>query len=56
MASLLTPDFIAAAGLPTDPDGQRAEVARWHAHKTAIYTRWWPAAPSRPGRASPHHR
>ena len=38
MASLLTPDFVAAAGLPTDAEGQRAEVARWHAHKTAIYT------------------
>jgi len=38
MASLLTPDFIAAAGLPTDAEAQRAEVARWHAHKTAIYT------------------
>jgi HAD superfamily hydrolase (TIGR01509 family) len=38
MASLLTPEFIAGAGLPTDPDGQRAEVARWHERKTHIYT------------------
>ena len=38
MASLLTPDFVAAAGLPTDAEGQQAEVASWHARKTAIYT------------------
>ncbi len=38
MASLLTPEFIAAAGLPADAEGQRAEVARWHARKTEIYT------------------
>ena len=38
MASLLTPEFILSAGLPTDTEGQRAEVARWHARKTAIYT------------------
>lgn len=38
MASLLTSEFIAAAGLPTDAEAQRAEVARWHARKTAIYT------------------
>jgi beta-phosphoglucomutase-like phosphatase (HAD superfamily) len=34
MASLLTPAFIAAAGLPADPEGQRAAVAAWHARKT----------------------
>jgi HAD superfamily hydrolase (TIGR01509 family) len=38
MASLLTPEFVAAAGLPTDPDGQGAEIAKWHKRKTAIYT------------------
>ena len=38
MASLLTPEFVEAAGLPTDPEGQRAEVARWHERKTRIYT------------------
>ena len=38
MASLLTPDFVAAAGLPTDPDAQAAEIAKWHKHKTALYT------------------
>jgi haloacid dehalogenase superfamily, subfamily IA, variant 3 with third motif having DD or ED len=38
MASLLTPEFVAAAGLPTDRDAQLAEVARWHKRKTEIYT------------------
>ena len=38
MASLLTPEFVAAAGLPTDPDAQAAEIAKWHKRKTAIYT------------------
>jgi HAD superfamily hydrolase (TIGR01509 family) len=38
MASLLTQAFVAAAGLPTDPDGQAAEVTRWHRRKTEIYT------------------
>ncbi len=38
MASLLTPDFVAANGLPTDPEGQREVLARWHRRKTAIYT------------------
>jgi HAD superfamily hydrolase (TIGR01509 family) len=38
MATLLTPEFIAAAGLPADPEALEGEVARWHARKTAIYT------------------
>jgi HAD superfamily hydrolase (TIGR01509 family) len=38
MASLLTPEFVAAAGLPTDPEAQSAEIAKWHKRKTAIYT------------------
>ncbi len=37
MASLLTDDFVREAGLPTDPEGQRAQVAAWHQRKTAIY-------------------
>lgn len=37
MAALLTPAFVAAAGLPSDADAQAAEIARWHARKTAIY-------------------
>jgi HAD superfamily hydrolase (TIGR01509 family) len=38
MASLLTPEFVAAVGLPTDPEEQAAEIAKWHKRKTAIYT------------------
>jgi HAD superfamily hydrolase (TIGR01509 family) len=38
MASLLTPGFVAEAGLPIDPDAQRAEIARWHEWKTRRYT------------------
>src|SRR5580693_4228185 len=38
MASLLTPEFVAAAGLPADPAGQQAAVAAWHKRKTEIYT------------------
>jgi HAD superfamily hydrolase (TIGR01509 family) len=51
MATLLTPAFVAAAGLPADPDGQAADLARWHARKTAIYTEMVAAGklPPRPG-------
>jgi HAD superfamily hydrolase (TIGR01509 family) len=38
MRSLLTPDFVAAAGLPADRAGQDAAVAAWHRRKTEIYT------------------
>jgi len=38
MASLLTAAFVRANGLPEDPDGQLAELAKWHKRKTAIYT------------------
>jgi HAD superfamily hydrolase (TIGR01509 family) len=38
MATLFTPRFVAEAGLPTDPEGQAAELARWHRRKTEIYT------------------
>jgi HAD superfamily hydrolase (TIGR01509 family) len=38
MASILTPAFVAANGLPADEDGQRALLADWHRRKTAIYT------------------
>jgi dihydroxyacetone kinase phosphoprotein-dependent L subunit len=37
MASLLTPAFVAAAGLPSDPAGQQAAIASWHRRKTEIY-------------------
>lgn len=51
MATLFTPAFVAATGLPADPDGQAAELARWHARKTAIYTEMVAAGnlPPRPG-------
>jgi HAD superfamily hydrolase (TIGR01509 family) len=38
MTSLLTPDFIRAAGLPDDPDILRKSVEDWHRRKTEIYT------------------
>lgn len=38
MATLLTPAFVHTVGLPTDAEGQVAELARWHKRKTAIYT------------------
>ncbi len=51
MASLLTPEFVAEAGLPADPDEQAAEIAKWHKRKTAIYTEMVAAGklPPRPG-------
>jgi HAD superfamily hydrolase (TIGR01509 family) len=51
MASLLTPEFVAAAGLPADADGQRAAIAQWHNRKTEIYTALVDsgAVPPRPG-------
>ncbi len=51
LASLLTPAFVAQAGLPTDPGAQAAEVARWHARKTELYVEMVRAGrlPARPG-------
>ena len=51
MRSILTPDFVAEAGLPTDPDGQTELVAAWHRRKTDIYTSMVDAGelPARPG-------
>jgi HAD superfamily hydrolase (TIGR01509 family) len=51
LASLLTPEFVAAAGLPADPARQQAEVAAWHRRKTEIYTGLVAsgAVPPRPG-------
>jgi beta-phosphoglucomutase-like phosphatase (HAD superfamily) len=51
LASLLTPQFIAAASLPADTAGQQQAVAAWHRRKTEIYT-WLVgsgAVPSRSG-------
>jgi HAD superfamily hydrolase (TIGR01509 family) len=51
MASELTPEFVQANGLPDDTDGQAAELAKWHARKTQIYTDMVAAGrlPTRPG-------
>jgi dihydroxyacetone kinase phosphoprotein-dependent L subunit len=51
LASLLTPEFVAAAGLPADPEGQQAAVADWHRRKTAVYAELVAsgAVPPRPG-------
>lgn len=38
MRTLLTPEFIAAAGLPSDTEALDQQVARWHRRKTEIYT------------------
>jgi HAD superfamily hydrolase (TIGR01509 family) len=39
LATLLTPEFVAANGLPADRAGQQAVIAGWHKRKTEIYTR-----------------
>ncbi|MGB6453471.1 MAG: HAD family hydrolase, partial [Streptosporangiaceae bacterium] len=51
LASLLTPDFVAAAGLPSDEPGQQAAIEAWHKRKTEIYTELVEsgAVPPRPG-------
>ena len=51
MASLLTPEFVAAAALPTDAEAQRDTVAAWHRRKTEIYTELVAEGrlPARPG-------
>ena len=51
MASLLTPAFVAANGLPADPDGQASLLAGWHRRKTEIYAEMVAAGmlPPRPG-------
>ncbi len=38
MASLLTPRFVASAGLPTEAAEQKVMLADWHTRKTAKYT------------------
>lgn len=51
MASELTTEFVRANGLPGDPEGQAAELAKWHRRKTEIYTEMVAAGrlPTRPG-------
>ena len=38
MASMLTPGFVASAGLPADAAEQKVMLADWHRRKTARYT------------------
>ena len=51
MASLLTDEFVAANGLPADPEGQKELLAGWHRRKTEIYKEMVRAGrlPGRPG-------
>jgi HAD superfamily hydrolase (TIGR01509 family) len=51
MATLLTPGFVEAAGLPADADGQAEHLARWHRRKTDLYTEMVGQGllPARPG-------
>ncbi len=51
LASLLTPEFVERAVLPTDAAAQQHEVKRWHEEKTRRYTAKVRAGelPGRPG-------
>lgn len=51
LKSLLTPEFIINAKLPSDSEGQSAAVADWHRFKTEIYTELAEQGvmPARPG-------
>lgn len=51
MASLLTPEFVKQANLPSDPREQQELLAKWHSRKTAIYKQKVQehALPPRPG-------
>ncbi len=51
MASLLTPAFVARAGLPEDPAAQEELLRSWHKRKTEIYTGLVASGrlPARPG-------
>jgi HAD superfamily hydrolase (TIGR01509 family) len=51
MATLLSPAFAAANGLPADPERQAAILAAWHRRKTEIYTEMVAQGrlPARPG-------
>jgi hypothetical protein len=51
LKSLLTPEFIVNAKLPSDSEGQSAAVAEWHRFKTQIYTELVEQGvmPARPG-------
>ena len=50
LAALLTPEFVAKAGLPDNEEQQRELIAMWHREKTARYT-----AMVRTGKLPPRH-
>ncbi len=39
IASVITPEVAAGAGLPDDPAERAETIATWHRHKTELYTR-----------------
>ncbi len=51
MASMLTPEFVAQAGLPSDADAQKNLIADWHKRKTELYKQMTREGrlPGRPG-------
>ncbi len=51
LAALLTPEFVAEAGLPGDRERQLAQVAAWHQRKTEIFVAMTQEGrlPARPG-------
>jgi HAD superfamily hydrolase (TIGR01509 family) len=51
MASMLSPEFIAQANLPTDPGEQKKMIAEWHKRKTELYKQYIREGclPGRPG-------
>jgi HAD superfamily hydrolase (TIGR01509 family) len=51
IASVFTPDFVASAGVSSDPDDQAALIKRLHARKTELFTERVEAGllPGRPG-------
>jgi beta-phosphoglucomutase-like phosphatase (HAD superfamily) len=51
MLHALTPEAIADAGLPSDPERLARAAAGWHAHKTEIFAACSTAARSSPAAA-----
>lgn len=51
MASLLTPEFVQLAGLPSDAESQSKLLVQWHKRKTTIYKEMVNSGrlPGRPG-------
>ncbi len=51
LTRLLTPEFVTANRLPSDPEGQAELIGKWHRRKTEIYTQMVTEGrlPARPG-------